>query len=103
MASIGITNVPSGLLPGSGVAEEVSIEQTKEVKTLRDKAGITKHAAPMGFTKTTTTVRGYGDGTSIFNSVTGGPFASGKKLIEIKASESNEDFPKFEATEVSYS
>jgi hypothetical protein len=102
MASIGITSVPSGLFPSGGVAEEVSVETSVEVKTLKDKAGVTKHAQPMGFSKKTTVVRGYGDGSTLLASVTTGAYNSGKKITEVKATESNEDFPKFEATEIQY-
>jgi len=107
MASLGIPTVPSfllaaGLTPTSGVAEEVSVETTVEVKTLKDKSGVTKHAQAMAYTKKTTTVRGYGDGTILLSSVTAGAYTSGKKITEVKASESNEDFPKFEATEIQY-
>jgi hypothetical protein len=100
MASIGVTESVTGI-PASGVLEEVSIETSVEVKTLRDKAGITKHAEKMGYVKKTTTARGYGDGMGILSSVSTGPMNTAK-ITEVKASESNEDFPKFELTSVEY-
>jgi hypothetical protein len=102
MATIGITTVPSGMAPTAGAAQELSVESTLEIKTVRDKSGVVSKAVPMKYKKVTTTLRGYGDATSILASVTAGAFTSGKKLIEVKLSESNEDFPQFDSTQVEY-
>jgi len=100
MASIGIVTNPSGM-PGGAALEEVSTETTVEVKTLRDKSGTTKHAQKLGFVKKTVTARGYGDGMGSLGNVTAGGI-TGAKVMEVKGSESNEDFPKFEIQTVEY-
>lgn len=102
-ATLGILGTaPTGTLPTGGVLQELSVETTKEVKTLKNKSGITVDAVTMGYVKKTTSVRGYGDGASLFGSIADGAYSNGKKLIEMKHSESNEDFYQFEATYVEY-
>lgn len=102
MATIGIPTIPTGMAPSASAAMELSVESTIEIKTVRDKTGTITKAVPMKNKKITTTLRGYGDATSILSNVTAGAFTGGKKLIEVKLSESNEDFPQFDATQVEY-
>ena len=95
---IGIGTLPITPPTGSAV-QEVSTEETVEVKTLHDYTGITKIVDLMGYKTITANIRGYGVATATLALVIKGAIGSTTaKIIEAKVSESNEDFPQFDIT-----
>jgi hypothetical protein len=98
---IGIGTVPISPPSGSAV-QEVSTEETVEVKTLRDYTGITKIVDLMGYKTITSNIRGYGSAASVLALVVKGALTTTAKIIEAKITESNEDFPQFDITSKYY-
>lgn len=99
---IGVTVPTSPTVPTSGVIEEATIETTVDIKTITGKDGVVAIAAPAKYKKVVTTIRGYGVATTSFAGMTAGAGLAAGKVSEIKHSESNEDFPKFEVTLTQY-
>ena len=101
-AGIGI---PSGNLtgaPSGSAVQEVTTEETVELKTLRDFSGNTKLVDMLGFKTVTRTIRGYGMAATALATVTTGAINATPKVIEAKTTETNEDFPQFDITTKSY-
>jgi hypothetical protein len=100
-AKIGIVTLPISAPTGSAI-QEVSTEETVELKTLRDYTGVTKIVDLMGYKTKTANIRGYGPATGILALVTSGGITTTAKIIEAKVTESNEDFPQFDITSKLY-
>jgi hypothetical protein len=100
-AKIGIVTLPISAPTGSAV-QEVSTEETVELKTLRDYTGVTKVVDLMGYKTKTANIRGYGPPATILGLVTVGALTTTAKIIEAKITESNEDFPQFDITSKLY-
>ena len=99
---LGITSTMSGA-PSSAAVQEYSTEETVDVKTLRDFAGITKLIGTPKFKTVTSSIRGYGDAASVMATITTGAITGGTgKAIEAKLTLSNEDFPQFDITTKTY-
>jgi hypothetical protein len=99
---LGITSSMSGA-PSSAAVQEYSTEETVDVKTLRDFAGITKLIGTPKVKTITSSIRGYGDATAVMATITTGAITAGTgKAIEAKLTLSNEDFPQFDITTKTY-
>jgi ABC-type Fe2+-enterobactin transport system substrate-binding protein len=71
-----------------------------EAKTIRDETGTTCRAVPSRMVKTTVTIKGRGTSSLM---ATAGPISGSVKVTSVKNTETNDDFPSFEITGVSYS
>jgi hypothetical protein len=98
-ADFGINNTFGLSAPSGGVVEESSTEDEVEAKTIRDENGTTCRAVPSRMIKTTVTIKGRGRSDL---SVAAGSLSGSVKVISVKNSETNEDFPTFEVTGVKY-
>lgn len=95
-ASIGINGtIPSGMVPTNGVASEMQVQESVELRGIKNKSGVTSLVGILRHKKIQTTVSGYGDGTALFSSIAAGAYTNGEKVVEVQHSESNEDFPRF--------
>ena len=98
-ADFGINSTFGLSAPSGGVVEESSTEDEVEAKTIRDENGTTCRAVPSRMIKTTVTIKGRGRSDL---SVAAGSLSGSVKVISVKNSETNEDFPTFEVTGVKY-
>jgi hypothetical protein len=99
-ATFGVVDDFGGTAPTGGWMQESSSEQTVEVATIRDEAGVTVVAQPKGMVTTTVTIKSKG-AVSIGTLPSVGDF-SGFKVTSAKISESNDDFRTAEITAVQY-
>lgn len=99
-AIFGVSNLFDLTVPSGGVVEESSCESEVEAKTIRDQTGTTCRAVPGKLKKTTVSIKGRGQ--AAIASVTEGALSGSVKVISVKNSESNDDFPTFETTGVKY-
>ena len=100
-ATFGLNNDTGLTTPAGGTVEECSIESEVEAKTIKDSTGTTCRAVPSPMIKTNYQVKGRG--TAALTLVTAGAMAAGTvKAISVKNTESNDDFPTYEITGVSY-
>jgi hypothetical protein len=100
MAAIGITFSITGA-PSSAAVQEVTEEDSVELKELKDYTGSIKEAKTLKYSTKTRTIRGYGDGKSILSSLAAGNITS-SKVVSAKVTESVDDFPQFEVTTKEY-
>jgi hypothetical protein len=98
MPSIGITATDI-TEPTNSTTEEFATEKTVEVATIRNKSGVTAHAAALGHSTTTFTRRGRGAGD--LTGVTAGAVAEGTaKITSVRNTQTADDFPAYEITAV---
>lgn len=87
--------------PEVSTIEETSSTQELEAKTIRDDTGTTCQAVPGGVIKTTVTMKGRG--TADISLADAGAFVGGTvRVVSVKNSESNDDFPTYEITGTKY-
>jgi hypothetical protein len=100
-ATFGLTNDTGLTTPAGGTIEECSIESEVEAKTIKDQTGTTCRAMPSPMIKTNYMAKGRG--TAALSLVTAGAMTAGAvQAISVKNTESNDDFPTYEITGVSY-
>jgi len=98
-ATFGVTNDTGLTTPDGGTVEECSIESEVEAKTIKDNTGTTCRAVPSKMIKTTYQVKGRGTSTL---AIAAGALNGEVKAISVKNAETNDDFPTYEITGVSY-
>jgi len=82
--------------PAAGYLQETSEEKSVEVATCKDATGVTKLAAPKGVVTTTVILKGKGTFTpAVPRNTSVGATAV---ITSAKVSESNDDYPDYEAT-----
>jgi hypothetical protein len=98
MPSIGITSTDIAE-PSNSTTEEFTTDSTVEVVTIRDKTGVTKHVAKLGYSTTSFTRRGRGVGD--LAGVVAGAIAEGTaKIISVSNTQTADDFPSYEISGV---
>jgi hypothetical protein len=108
-ATIGVSSTFQGLVtPGTGtVINEVTQDQSKEFKTIKNSSGVTVQVGAMPMTETKISVKGKGApaltlalaGTAgVASAITTGTVA----ITSVSVDESNEDFPDFSIEAVKY-
>ena len=98
MPSIGITSTDIAE-PANSTTEEFTTDSTVDTVTIRDKTGVTKHVAKLGYSTTNFTRRGRGAGG--LGDVTAGAIAEGTaKIISVSNTQTADDFPSYEITAV---
>jgi hypothetical protein len=98
MPSIGITSTDIAE-PGNSTTEEFTTDSTVEVATIRDKTGVTKHVAKLGYSTTNFTRRGRGVGD--LSGVAAGAISEGSaRIISVSNTQTADDFPSYEITAV---
>lgn len=100
-ATFGVSDNFGLTAPAVSTVEESSTESEVEIKTIRNASGTTCQAVPAKMVKTTVMIKGRGTSAA---SVAAGAFTEGVvKVTSVKNAESNDDFPTYEITGVSYS
>ena len=98
MPSIGITSTDIAE-PSNSTTEEFTTDSTVETVTIRDKTGVTKHVAKLGYSTTNFTRRGRGAGD--LTGVAAGAISEGTaKIISVSNTQTADDFPSYEITAV---
>ena len=100
MAAIGITFSITGS-PSPAAVQEVTEEDSIELKELKDYTGSVKEAVSLKYSTKTRTIRGYGNGASVLSGLVAGNITSAK-VVSAKVTESVDDFPQFEITTKEY-
>jgi hypothetical protein len=103
-ATIGVTSLLSLISAPTGcVINEVTKEQTKEIKTIRNATGTTVQAGTVNMTETKVTVKGKGmPNLSLVSTAT--IIASATlKVVSASIDETLDDFPDFTLEAVSWS
>jgi hypothetical protein len=108
-ATIGVSSTFQALVtPGTGtVITEVSQDQTKETKTIKNSSGVTVQVGVLPFTETKISVKGKG-APALTLAVAGmvgaaAEITSGTVAItSVSVDESNEDYPDFSIEAVKY-
>lgn len=96
-AHLGVTNITSLSAPAGGYINEASVEKSVEVATVRDEDGNEVIAKTKKMITITESIKGKGDPG--LASVTAGGFTEDViKIIEVKGTESQDDFADFEIT-----
>ena len=98
-ASFGITSNFGLTTPTGGTVEESSSEDEIEAKTIKDGTGTTCRAVPGKMVKTTVSIKGRGTSDV---AVAAESLSGAVKVISVKNAESQDDFPTYEMTGVSY-
>ena len=98
-ASFGVTSNFGLTTPTGGTVEESSSEDEVEAKTIKDETGTTCRAVPGKMIKTTVSIKGRGTSSV---AVAAGTLSGTVKVISVKNAESQDDFPTYEMTGVSY-
>jgi hypothetical protein len=97
MPAIGISSTFQALVsPGAGcVITEVTQDESKQIKTIRDSSGVTKQVGVLPFTEIKLSVKG--KGAPALSLVAANANVSSGTAVVTSASvdESNEDFPDF--------
>jgi hypothetical protein len=98
MPSIGITSTDI-TEPSNSTSEEFTTDSTVETVTIRDKTGVTKHVAKLGYTTTNFTRRGRG--VAVLADVAAGAITEGTaKIISLSNTQTADDFPSYEISSV---
>jgi hypothetical protein len=101
-ATIGVSSTFQNLVtPGSGtVITEVTTDDSKEIKTIKNSSGVTVQVGVLPMTETKISVKGKGvpaltlavaGGAGIGSAITSGTVA----ITSVSVDESNEDYPDF--------
>jgi hypothetical protein len=99
MPSIGITSTDIAE-PTNCTTEEFTTDSTVETVTIRDKTGVTKHVAKLGYSTTNFTRRGRGVADLATLVVVGAIGEGTAKIISISNTQTNDDFPSYEISAV---
>src|SRR4051812_47632004 len=99
-ATFGLTNDTGLTPPAGGIIQECSSESETNVKTIRNEIGVTVAAVTDKMVKTTHQIKGKGAGMAAVAAAAITPGVT--QITSSKSTESNEDFPEFEVTGVSY-
>lgn len=104
MPAIGISSLASLVTAPTGcVINEVSQEQTKEVKTIKNASGVTVQAAVLPMTETKISVKGKGAAPLSTVAATASVASGTVVVTEVSVDESNEDYPDFSITALKWS
>ncbi len=98
-ATFGVTSNFGLTPPTGGTVEESTSEDEIEIKTIKDATGTTCRAVPSKMIKTTVTLKGRGLASI---ALAAGALGGTVKVISVKNTESNDDFPNYEMTGTSY-
>jgi len=98
-ASFGISSNFGLITPAGGTVEESSSEDEVEAKTIKDETGTTCRAVTSKMIKTTVSIKGRGTSNV---AVAAGELSGAVKVTSVKNAESQDDFPTYEMTGVSY-
>jgi hypothetical protein len=98
-ATFGVTSNFGLTPPTGGTVEESTSEDEIEIKTIKDATGTTCRAVPSKMIKTTVTIKGRGLASL---ALAAGALGGTVKVISVKNTESNDDFPNYEMTGTSY-
>jgi len=103
-ATIGISSLASLVTAPTGcVINEVTQDQSKEVKTIKNSSGVTVQAAVLPMTETKISVKGKGN-PALSTVAATSSVASGTVVItEMSVDESQDDFPDFSITAMKWS
>jgi len=101
-SAIGVTELFGVSAPSGCVVNESSTEDTVEVKTIRNQAGVTVMAVPMKMAETKVTLRG--KGIPALSVIAAHSTVALDTLVatELNVTESNNEHPDFDLTSVSY-
>jgi len=104
MPAIGITTLGSLVAAPTGcVINEVTEEQSKEVKTIKNSSGVTVQAGVLPMTETKISVKGKG-AAALSTVAANSSIASGTVVVtDISVDESNEDYPDFSISAIKWS
>ena len=103
-ATIGISTLGSLVaVPTGCVYSEVTQEQTKEVKTIKNTSGVTVQVGVLPMTETKITAKGKGS-AALSTVAASGSISSGTIVVtEVSVDESQDDFPDFSVTAMKWS
>lgn len=101
-ATIGITNLFGVSAPSGCVVNSSESQDTVEVKTIKNQSGVTVQAAHLLMAETKINTKG--KGIPVLSLVAGNSSISAETIVatEISITESNDDFPDFELTSMSW-
>lgn len=103
-ASIGISSLASVVTAPTGcVVNEVTQDQTKEVKTIKNASGVTVQAAVVPMTETKISVKGKGNAALSTVAATSSVSSGTVVITEISVDESQDDYPDFSITALKWS
>jgi hypothetical protein len=103
-ATIGVTSLLSLISAPTGcVINEVTKEQTKEIKTIRNATGTTVQVAPANMTETKVTVKGKGIPALSLVSTAASIASATLKVTSASIDETQDDFPDFTLEAISWS
>ncbi|NDD55757.1 hypothetical protein EBZ39_18145 [bacterium] len=100
-AHLGVVALNGLSAPVGGYVQESSKEETIEIATIRDAAGVTKVAVAKPMVTRTVMIKGKGD-AGLASVAAGGFTANTVRITEAKQTETNDDFPDFEITGTAY-
>lgn len=101
-AHLGVTNITDLSAQAGGYINEASVDRSVDVATVKDETGNIVIAKPKKLITETQVIKGKGDPG--LASVTAGGFTEDTaRIVEVKGSESSDDFPDFEITARVYS
>lgn len=97
MPAIGISSAFQSLIsaPTGCVITEVTQDESKEIKTIRNSSGVTVQVGVLPFTETKISVKGKG-APALSRAAAAASVSSGTAVVtSVSVDESNEDFPDF--------
>jgi hypothetical protein len=105
MPAIGVTSGFTSLVtaPTGCVINEVTQEQSKEVKTIKSADGITVQAGLVPMTETKISIKGKGAAALSTVAATASISSGTVVVTEVSVDESNEDYPDFLITALKWS
>jgi hypothetical protein len=97
MPAIGISTAFQSLIsaPTGCVITEVTQDESKEIKTIRDSSGVTKQVGALPFTETKISVKGKGAPALTLVAANANVSSGTAVVTSVSVDESNEDFPDF--------
>ena len=96
-ATFGVSNITNLTAPTGGYINEADVDESIDVATVQDESGNVVVAKPKKLITVTETIKGKG-GADLSIASGGGFTEDTVQVIEVKGSETNEDFPDFEIT-----
>lgn len=96
-ATFAVSNITDLTAPAGGYINETSVDEGIDVAEVRDEQGKVVIAKPKKLVTVTHTIKGKGD-PGLASVVAGGFTEDTVKIIEVKGTESQDDFPDFEIT-----
>lgn len=94
-ATFGVSNITNLTAPTGGFINEADVDESIDVATVQDENGNVVVAKPKKLVTVTETIKGKG-GADLSLAATGGFTEDTVKIMEVKMTETNEDFPSFE-------